>query len=53
MSAGHNNGELVDNLCYEDYIRTPEVERVSIKSTYKMGHPSLNQPVTMPLLKVR
>ncbi len=28
VSAGQNNDELVDNLCYENYIHTPEVERV-------------------------
>ena len=29
VSAGRNNDELVDNLCHENYIQTPEVERVS------------------------
>ena len=28
MSSGKDNSELVDNLCYEDYIQTPCVERV-------------------------
>ena len=28
MSPGRNNDELVDNLCKEGYIMTPEVERV-------------------------
>lgn len=28
VSAGQNNDELVDNLCHEDYIQTPEVEMV-------------------------
>ena len=28
VSAGENNDELVDNLCYESYIITPEVEEV-------------------------
>ena len=29
VSAGRNNEELVDNLCYEGYIHEPCVERVS------------------------
>ena len=28
MSAGKDNDELVDNLCKEGYIVTPEVEKV-------------------------
>ena len=28
MSSGRDNEELVDNLCYEDYICSPDVERV-------------------------
>lgn len=28
VSSGQNNEELVDNLCQEDYLRTPAVERV-------------------------
>lgn len=28
VSSGQNNRELVDNLCYEDYIQSPEVEKV-------------------------
>ena len=28
MSSGKDNSELVDNLCYEDYIQTPCIERV-------------------------
>ena len=32
VSAGRNNHELVTNLCKEDYIRTPEVERVRCHS---------------------
>lgn len=28
VSAGKNNEELVNNLCYEDYIQTPDVEKV-------------------------
>ena len=28
MSSGQNNEELVDNLCQEDYVRTPAVEKV-------------------------
>ena len=28
VSAGHNNDELVDNLCKESYIVSPDVERV-------------------------
>ena len=28
MSAGRDNDELVDNLCKESYIVTPQVERV-------------------------
>ena len=28
VSSGKDNDELVDNLCYEGYITTPEVEAV-------------------------
>ena len=28
VSSGKDNSELVDNLCYEDYIQTPCIERV-------------------------
>lgn len=28
VSSGENNEELVDNLCKEGYILTPEVEKV-------------------------
>ena len=28
VSSGQNNEELVNNLCIEDYIQTPAVERV-------------------------
>ena len=28
VSSGRDNDELVDNLCYEDYICSPDVERV-------------------------
>jgi len=34
VSSGQNNNELVDNLCYENYIQTPEVEMVCV-SIYK------------------
>ena len=30
VSAGRNNNELVDNLCHENYIQTPEVETVRL-----------------------
>ena len=30
VSAGQNNSELVDNLCYENYIQTPQVEMVGL-----------------------
>ena len=30
VSAGQNNAELVDNLCMENYISTPEVEKVYV-----------------------
>lgn len=28
VSSGNSNEELVDNLCHEDYITRPEVEKV-------------------------
>lgn len=31
VSAGHNNDELVDHLCEDDYISTPAVERVRVQ----------------------
>ena len=30
VSAGQDNNELIDNLCNENYIQTPEVEAVSV-----------------------
>ena len=41
VSSGKDNSELVDNLCYEDYIQTPHVEyvfRVIDRADYMLFH---------------
>lgn len=30
VSSGKNNDELIDNLCHENYIQTPQVEKVKV-----------------------
>ena len=37
VSSGRNNSELVDNLCYENYIQTPEVEMVGAEMQAQCG----------------
>lgn len=47
VSAGQNNNELVDNLCYENYIQTPEVELVRMCSMVgRVGVHGLVRPST-------
>ncbi len=41
VSAGRDNEELVDNLCYEGYINEPSVERVTHTHTHTFDNNNL------------